>query len=115
PSRSHQAASLFAGSAVVKPRHVVGLAADGDYAPKRNWIRDAADTSSADVPDSYPLVPERGNENSIAHGHVVNERTSHLRGEDLCGRCRIRDVDDHEAGRISTRRVDAQESVESAV
>src|SRR6266516_1712179 len=112
---SDEDVSLFAGSAVVKPPHVVGLAADGDYAPKPNWIRDAADTSSADVPDIYPLVPKRGNENSIAHEHVVDERTSHLRGERLCGRCRIGDVDDHEPGRISIRRVDAEKSVESAV
>ena len=89
--------TLLRGHCVVKPPHVVRLPADGEQPAELHWIRNGADSRSADVPDRYALVPKGGNHDAIANENVVHERTSHCGSEDLRRRGGISYVDNHQA------------------
>ena len=112
---ANEGESLLPCGAVVKPPHVMRFPADGGNAAERDRIGDtAAQSATANVPQLDSLVPQRRDEDSISYVDIVDERASHLRGENLLRRGGIRDVDDDESRRRPTRRIDAKKCVEPA-
>src|SRR3954462_11621653 len=74
--------ALLACGCVVIPPHIVSLAALSENAAQRDRVGYGAVPRSADVEESYSLIPERRYEDPIADEHVVNERIPHHRGKD---------------------------------
>src|SRR5689334_24877171 len=77
---SDKGESLCAAGVLVPP-DVVSLTTERRQRAQRDRIRwCSASAPTADVPDLDPIIPERGEQNPIAHESVMHvRRTHHLR------------------------------------
>src|SRR5256714_11428199 len=96
PLFTHECKTLLAADCILNPPDVVGFSARGDDTSNDGRIRDApSQTAAPNVPDRDSRIPQRGDQNSIAHENIVNVRASHSRRENLLWRGRVGEIDNH--------------------